>query len=1608
MASADYENALRDLAEKRAALAAAQSDAAAESSKSSDSATPSRTFANVGSPLPGIAPIAMTREISASAPPVGSAPAEHAAPTLAFAASNAVLQSTTGVPLALAATGAAPKGATADVAAKPTMGKGASAPADVISVALPSTAKTPTSPSTEAILHQPDTLAQFSATPPGTPKSLASIPDTKLAPPANASTATESARVAVLRAYSDLRGLIRGALGPDARADAARLDPTYPIAFLPVRIETRIVARPAQLLVRVYPDEIFADGHEPDLTDDEWNAGVLHWTKIRAGAAPIDRWRILVGNFGATRSAWIASRTEPTVGTWPPVFPPRGTVRPASWSRAVEARLLPNRWVFATADSSGLRIRGVSSAVDPHMPLTVSPDEHVPRVRLDGDGPEIAQDLLWTVDFDRAIDAGMAQRISISDVEATEGIERLLVFGVRSLSSAAHSAEELEALFNAHHYTQGVAFVRQGTRTNHTQRFPAEFPPADPQNGRSFNVERCTRREGDGQRLVRALGMNPMVVEHVADACIDEQPVARAMRTALWPATLGYFLNQMLAPLLSRDDVEHVRKFFVDHVTAQGPYPAFRIGRVPYGVLPVTSIENWRPRAGAKGADVAIPALLRRLRSAWLNGVGAVARVGQTSDPDADLANALALDASTREVRVRAAMGPVLLLNALRLFGADTALWFSARHDIMRLVLARLDIRREDIVIAGVHYADSNPLFAPPLVVPATTPPDPGLVNAYVAKIMTASAEALRDGHVDVSPEAAATLLFRLLRHARLTEYARLATERIGGGRATAPEPELLGIPTEDGTTRSLWAVLGDLPPGPTAAIESVIAVDGRTTGGGRIESVDSAMRLLSAASPDAIERATGETLDLCSSRLDAWITAVATERLGRMREAAPRGVHIGAYGWAERIFPWPADRSRASGGFVHAPSIDQAATAAVLRNAHISHTRGARARYGVNLCSRRVRDALAILEAVRQGQALAAVLGALVERRVHDERLDRCLDALRRAYPYELTLLPPPAPGATERVIPRHVVDGLRMSNEELPADLGTGADHDALVAIRRELVEIVEAVSDLLLAESVHQTVRGNLSVAGATLDSLSRDARPPDPELVRSPRTGTTLVHRIVVGFGDDLPPDPWASVPNTPRSLLEPRLDRWVGRLLGPPAATRLVAKYRVVEPDGSTATTRLDFTLADLALRPLDILALVGTSSGGVPPELDALVRRHAAMHAPAGAQPQPFYEADPSWDSRTIRSLAQSVGVARLINRLLAKSRPARAEDFGPPESHGASPAAPTWPAAVSSRLASLRAQLHALWSALVGLIAQGGTPDVEYVRFLFDGLAQFGLFGGAPPQSSSDADGDLAVLRERAPGVRDELRRRLDRFDEATSAGMEARALFGDGFLLLPMVTGESSRDALAASEEAIRGGPPGGATPSAITTWLQQAARVRDGVQAWRRLELALDSHGRPADGFVIAQLPLSRSLPWFALPHSRTPETPTSVVSLALARPDESGGPVRYGLLIDSWTETIPGETQSTGVSFHYESPASEAGQCVLLAVPPVEGARWTLDGIAAVLNEAFDLAQIRAVDSQLVDGFGQMLPAIFLSANADSDAVSTSFAGALQAKEPEGAF
>jgi hypothetical protein len=83
----------------------------------------------------------------------------------------------------------------------------------------------------------------------------------------------------------------------------------------------------------------------------------------------------------------------------------------------------------------------------------------------------------------------------------------------------------------------------------------------------------------------------------------------------------------------------------------------------------------------------------------------------------------------------------------------------------------------------------------------------------------------------------------------------------------------------------------------------------------------------------------------------------------------------------------------------------------------------------------------------------------------------------------------------------------------------------------------------------------------------------------------------------------------------------------------------------------------------------------------------------------------------------------------------------------------------------------------------------------------------------------------------------------------------------------------------------------------------------------------------------------------------------------------------------MLIDEWSEVIPGTEETTGIAFHYDRPNCEAPQSWLLALPAVRDGAWSWDELLGAVNDALDSAKRRAIEPVQVDAtaYGSFLPA-----------------------------
>ena len=115
----------------------------------------------------------------------------------------------------------------------------------------------------------------------------------------------------------DLGALLASTGGPAELGDELGAS-TLPLALFPVRLETRFFTGAGggtELRVRIYPDKVHIDSHDPALTADELTWGRRYWTlqwQAEDDSARRDAWRMLANRFGPERAAWIARALTPS------------------------------------------------------------------------------------------------------------------------------------------------------------------------------------------------------------------------------------------------------------------------------------------------------------------------------------------------------------------------------------------------------------------------------------------------------------------------------------------------------------------------------------------------------------------------------------------------------------------------------------------------------------------------------------------------------------------------------------------------------------------------------------------------------------------------------------------------------------------------------------------------------------------------------------------------------------------------------------------------------------------------------------------------------------------------------------------------------------------------------------------------------------------------------------------------------------------------------------------------------------------------------------------------------------------------------------------------
>jgi hypothetical protein len=361
---------------------------------------------------------------------------------------------------------------------------------------------------------------------------------------------------------------------------------------------------------------------------------------------------------------------------------------------------------------------------------------------------------------------------------------------------------------------------------------------------------------------------------------------------------------------------------------------------------------------------------------------------------------------------------------------------------------------------------------------------------------------------------------------------------------------------------------------------------------------------------------------------------------------------------------------------------------------------------------------------------------------------------------------------GAVEAIAANNVVDGLTLAQlwqSNKPAVIAAAQPKnppplttDQVNKLTRELDALADAIdglSDALTAEAAYQVARGNPSRVAATLKAIAQgDAPPPELDVIRAPRTGTALTHRLMVLFSGNPAVNPgWLATNSSPRALAEPMLNAWASKLLGNATKIRCTIE-RLDDTTGAVAETRT-LPLSEVTVGALDMVYGVEASTSPTQPDgaLSEVEQQvlYYAKHKTGGFDPQAtirLQHARPTNLAAGETTLFDALEQARAVRRLLSSVRGADPEDLNPPERTGGGTIDL---AELESRVTRAENQLNANNNSLKALVAPTATTTTaEALRTALIKMGAFGIGPWVPIVAAGESPSAIATLGMQAKAL--------------------------------------------------------------------------------------------------------------------------------------------------------------------------------------------------------------------------------------------------------------
>ena len=1497
-----------------------------------------------------------------------------------------------------------------------------------------------------------------------------------------------------------------------------------PIVFMPLRLETRF--KDDNLLVRVFPDEIFSNQHKTGLSDSEIKAGEDYWKKrLEARRSPeIDYeqtkktlWQNLANLFFPQRATWIILQTQPI--NWEENPPPSSLTFPEPnllKNEKPSEHLLPSRLVLLMETDDGKVTAEFSNVIPPDLHLIPDFDnsEYFKTIeQKNGDVSEtrfsLGDEIAWMGNFEAALDKGMAFELKLTN--NTQHIKWLLVVGVRESLTPTEGSEKLHSLLESHYFSsKGLHLVPQGTPTNNSEEGRTIFEDRNlvrPDDYDLYNPDLDKRIEShndpafatDQQRLSERLGIpfEDSILRRVGPHRRAKQDLhqdgladfreSRLMNSALYHATLGYYTENALNGVFGPSIGSSLRTFYLNHVSGRGPLPALRRGNQPYGWVLCGDVSNFSSTSNAPDEDKAIARFIRLLEREVSRLAHHALHIGQlfnaqgekTPDTSEILEELMKIHPMSvqyfrrdlsKNSEIDESSGK--LIEALWTLLAKQSL---NNPDFENLLLLHLTGQRrkehgahavcypEEPVSEMHSIAEIDPDHQRKMHAPfMAAGPGPGLVN-YIAGLL----EWLSMGVENISNQPYVRdeplpLLYYLLKSAVLhqtekcvllwlkhegftvngrnihdMDYLQIKMEVLYPNNATLQEEEkemtiaqyILAmrslkeytqkhVTTEYGIgERNLYIheipnkyffhmledeakwkalrekLINNKPDNPNEALHTAYT--------DLLEMIKS-LYVLAGMPTARLERCFAEHIDSMTYRADAWITGLLSSRLDAMRKGdagVPKadGAFIGAYGWLLDI---RRSAGQADGGYVHAPSLAQAATGALLKNGfkHYGANTGA---FAVDLFSERVRKGIFLLEGLQEGFELSALLGYQFERALHDAQLDEYIPGIRSNNALNNKVFIKGDQQSGEGI----VTDGLKIIKQDRDVLVrGIDSVHQKTIKGIADLLESsLDALSDILMAEAVHQYSNGNMERAGSILRALSEGSVPPSPEFIQTPRASKhVLTNRVAVVMKKNTP-----STNANPRATLAPELNSWLAGKIGD------LSKIHLKVFGKNELNQFVDYgeiKLSELNLDPLDLIyavpakLILASDTDKIPAGADQWGRRIVRRCKEAdisinGSMVFVDYSFKPSGAGNF--SFLEKYFLLLKLKELVGNARNLHGGDFSNQYNHaGYSLLVP------STQLEALKTKIT---GSIIGKVILADKYNALNIAAHYGFTEAFGTLDipnfevntenserieKAYESTVKAVEGRVAEANNAMVGLEsDPLEKKMEKLTGALKLLFNGticplpyfkfEAELADQIILVDQKRSELLKEAVdtaGVNNEDLM-----------ITDWLDGLHHVRPSVGTFRWVRLLTErqstSQSKP---MKIWQLPYVNDDRWLGARH-KTPQfgNKISVVAEFDGDVNQLKGPNEFcGLVFDDWVETIPYPEETTGISLNYNKPNAEPPQALLLAIrsvlpsvgSPTSG--WTLLEVIRAVMYALKLGAIRGVHpDELSQGrWNRFLPAL----------------------------